>query len=165
MADLRARRIARERALLQRLAADNPHIFSALESSPDDELRFQMEACGTHRSVRIVFPRFFPSVPMDAYVAPPAVHPNIDPETGFVCLWTRTSALHTSLEAVRRLRLILAWRSFNLDADHVMQPAAAERARSGDFEKGELEEMTPPRDLLLEATRQAPRPRRRRLSD
>jgi hypothetical protein len=71
------------------------------------------------------FPRFFPSVPIEAYLRRPVFHPNVDPVNGFVCLWDRFSPGDTVVTAVRHLQRIVAWRMLNLWADHVMQPEAA----------------------------------------
>jgi hypothetical protein len=49
------------------------------------------------------------------------VHPNIDLETGFVCLWTRHGTRETVVEALRRLQEVIAWTSFNRDTEHLMQ--------------------------------------------
>jgi hypothetical protein len=72
------------------------------------------------------FPRFFPAVPIEAYLRRPVFHPNIDPVNGFVCLWDRFSAGDTVVTAMCHLQQMVAWRMFNLRADHVMQREAAE---------------------------------------
>jgi len=164
MADLRARRIEREREWLARLVQDNPETLSEL-ACDRDEFRLRLRIAERDHQARIVFPRFFPSVPLEAYLAEPIPHPNVDPNNGFVCLWTKLSVRHTAVEAVRRLRLILAWRIFNLEADHVMQLDQAERARRGDYQQIESAPLRLPEELLLEAAAQAPRPRRTRLTE
>src|ERR1017187_4128119 len=37
------------------------------------------------------FPRFFPTPPIEASLRTSVFHPNVHPETGFVCLWGRFS--------------------------------------------------------------------------
>ena len=72
------------------------------------------------------FPRFFPAVPIEAYLRRPVFHPNVDPVNGFVCLWDRFSPGDTVVAAVCHLQRIVAWQMLNLWADHVMQTEAAE---------------------------------------
>ncbi len=81
----------------------------------------------------IVFPRFFPSVPIEASLAVPVFHPNVHPVNGFVCLWNRFSSGDTVIEAVAQLQRVICWRVWNADGDHVMQPEAL--AWSGDPER------------------------------
>lgn len=78
----------------------------------------------TEHSVRIFFPRFYPAMPCEVYVAGSAFHPNAHPDTGFVCLWERHLALHTVSHNLAQLQAILSGRLFNRDERHVMQPEA-----------------------------------------
>jgi len=162
MADLRTRRLQGERALIERLVRDNPTQLSDLEWT-DEECRVSLQIGGDEHRVRLHFPRFFPSVPLEAYLDRPVAHPNIDPANGFVCLWTRLSVSHTVIEAVRRLRLILAWRMLNLDEDHVMQPDQAVIAQQAGYDPTPVSDLILPSEILLEAAALAPRPRRRRI--
>ena len=73
-----------------------------------------------HR-MHITFPRHYPAVPMEVYLARPIFHPNIHPQTGFVCLWQRHSLTHTVEHAVHKTAAILGWRLFATDPAHVMQ--------------------------------------------
>ncbi len=57
-------------------------------------------------------------------LADPLFHPNIHPENGFVCLWSRFSAADTIVEAVCQLQRILTWQLVNEQTDHLMQPDA-----------------------------------------
>jgi hypothetical protein len=77
----------------------------------------------SHR-VSVHFPRFFPSVPMEASLAEPVFHPNVHPENGFVCLWGRFLPADTIVEAVAQLQRILTWQLVNERPDHLMQPNA-----------------------------------------
>ena len=54
----------------------------------------------THR-LRIVFPRYYPSMPVEVYLDEPVFHPNVHPDTGFVCLWVK-HRIQTTLEHARR---------------------------------------------------------------
>jgi hypothetical protein len=83
-----------------------------------------LRLCEEHVAV-LRFPRFFPAAPIEAYLATPVFHPNVDPVNGFVCLWDRYSPGDTLLDAVRHLQQILSWKMLNLWADHIMQPDAA----------------------------------------
>lgn len=96
----------------------------------------------SHRAV-LRFPRFFPSVPIEASLLRPVFHPNVDPVNGFVCLWTRASSGDTVMEALRRLQQIIAWKLVNLEATHIMQLAAVEWASDPVHAAGLPLEFTP----------------------
>jgi len=134
------RRVDQEWKLLQRLAERNPGVVEVVgrRRLADGDI-FEVALHQTpgivgwrgtepvlERSHRVLlrFPRFFPAVPIEATVAPPVFHPNVDPMSGFVCLWTRTSAGDTVMEALRRLQRIVAWAAVNNAVEHVMQPEA-----------------------------------------
>ena len=134
-------RLAAEWDLLHRLAARNPHRLADLVS---DDLSFRLRllrtpglvaeqnASGRERvlsehDVRIVFPRFFPAMPLELYLGTPVRHPNIHPESGFVCLWERHRVSHTVEHAVHKLAAMLGWTLWNREAVHVMQPEALRR--------------------------------------
>ncbi|HLW86645.1 MAG TPA: hypothetical protein VKR60_15615 [Candidatus Sulfotelmatobacter sp.] len=70
------------------------------------------------------FPRFFPSVPIEASLAQAVFHPNVHPENGFVCLWDGFSPGDTVLEAAGQLQRVIGWQLVNERADHLMQPQA-----------------------------------------
>src|SRR5258708_5920860 len=136
---LAVRRLRQEWLLLQEIARLNPGVVEVLSRRRlADGETFEIalhQTCGitswtegrpvlarSHR-VTFRFPRFFPSTPIEAYLATPVLHPNVDPSDGFVCLWTRSSSGDTVMEAVRRLQQIIAWKLVNFEATHVMQPA------------------------------------------
>jgi hypothetical protein len=70
------------------------------------------------------FPRFFPTTPIEASLRTSVFHPNVHPETGFVCLWGRFSVGDTVIDAVERLRRVITWTLVNEQEHHVMQPDA-----------------------------------------
>jgi len=70
------------------------------------------------------FPRFFPALPIEGYVFPPVFHPNVDPETGFACLWARSSPGDTMVEALVRIQKVISWAGYNVQSRHVLQPKA-----------------------------------------
>ena len=138
---MRTRRIDNEWQAVTRLAECNPAVVCAVERTTREAREiFQLRLCqsagmslspGEKRiawdhALQLRFPRFYPAVPLEAYLDNPVFHPNVDPVSGFICLWDRTSSGDNSLEAVRRVQAILAWKMFNLEAVHVMQPEAAE---------------------------------------
>ncbi len=79
-------------------------------------------------AVRFTFPEYYPSVPVEAWLAEPALHPNIHPETGFVCLWDTRQEGTSLVEAVLQLQRVVTWHLYNFSADHLMQPDAGVRA-------------------------------------
>lgn len=74
--------------------------------------------------LRIDFPVHFPAVPMEMFLARPVVHPNVHPETGFVCLWNRHRVSNTVEHAMHKLVAMLAGQLHNAEPQHVMQPDA-----------------------------------------
>ena len=135
------RRVAQEWKLLLALAAENPELlqdcvredqldgtvfrFRLLQTQALVEEAGQLQILDQHE-VTLCFPRFFPSVPIEASLARPVFHPNVHPETGFVCLWSRFSSGDTVIEAVRQLQKVISWELHNEEPDHVMQPKALE---------------------------------------
>lgn len=80
----------------------------------------------TEHAVRIDFPVHFPAVPMEMFLETPVVHPNIHPETGFVCLWDRHRVSNTVEHAMHKLAAMLSGHLRNTAAHHVMQPEACD---------------------------------------
>jgi ubiquitin-protein ligase len=133
--ELRQRRIENEWELLQQMAQANPSLLSDVRRHHDDFLLKLSQTTAPVRvegiidlrsehAVRISFPRFFPTMPIEAYVTPPVFHPNVHPDTGFVCLWGRFSLHDTVVEALCQLQRVLTFTLFSESADHVMQPGA-----------------------------------------
>lgn len=130
------RRLYAEWALLQALAIANPTrlrnprwVDSTLAVTLCDTPALPLEAGPllTEHQVRINYPSFFPALPMELTLSVPVFHPNIHPETGFVCLWDRHRSTDTAEHALHKLVAILGWQLFNNNSVHVMQPAAARR--------------------------------------
>jgi ubiquitin-protein ligase len=139
MQTLHQRRVANELELLEQLAVRNPAILQLTGRAIDPDksrIDFQLLASpglisengilrvSAAHAGEIRLPRFFPAVPIEIYLTLPVFHPNIDPDNGFVCLWREFSSDHTCLEAVRRLRAILAWKMMNPNPLQVIQPEA-----------------------------------------
>jgi hypothetical protein len=139
------RRVEQEWKLLLSLAAENPEIlqdcvrqdqvdgtvfrFRFLQTQALVEEGDQLRIVEQH-NVTLRFPRFFPSVPIEASLAQPVFHPNVHPEIGFVCLWNRFSSGDTVIEAVRQLQKVISWELHNEEPDHMMQPRAVEWFRN-----------------------------------
>ena len=140
---LREDRIEREWRLLGRLAALNPKQLEVVErtASPSAEV-FHLRllespgvagisgAGGTltrfqHR-IRLEFTRFYPEVPVECYASDPLYHPNVRPETGFVCLWEEANPRDTAIQAIARAQAMAAYRMVNMHSAHVMNRAAAD---------------------------------------
>jgi ubiquitin-protein ligase len=132
---LRERRLKGEWEQLQALAAANPSIFAAVERAPDEfHVTFANSpawACQAGKIyvraehvLRYVFPRYYPTLPLDAYFMKPVFHANVDQENGFVCLWRQYRPGLTIVDAIHITRSIMAHRCVNQDPAHCMQPGA-----------------------------------------
>lgn len=137
---LRGDRVQREWQFLERLAQLNPDQLELLgrSASPsEDVFRFRLHrsagieaADGPQISIRdrhtmrLVFTRFYPDVPIECYIEERLFHPNVRPETGFVCLWEQGSVFDTAIQAVARAQATAAYRMVNTKSVHVMNRAA-----------------------------------------
>lgn len=133
------RRVEQEWRLLGALAEANPDVVgSGSRRASENGVAFDFDLFKTgalietldgvtlqetHR-VTVHFPRFFPSIPLEASLDRPVFHPNVNPETGFVCLWGRFSPGDTIVEAVAQLQRVISWELVNRETDHLMQPKA-----------------------------------------
>jgi hypothetical protein len=174
-AGVRARRLDNEWAFLARLVEHNPGVLEAVkrESQPDADLfqvilhRTSALSLARPRSILTTHPvvfryaEYYPSVPIEAFLATPLFHPNVHPETGFVCLWSRHSAGDTILEAVRQLQRVITWELKNNEAEHVMQPNALQEIPDVRLPLA-CEPVRMPVDLQLERTYGRPPGRERR---
>ena len=135
--DLRRQRIENEWSCLRRMAEANPGLIVPKERSADEFLVFLRETSAPverdgkieivdEHQVRFSFARFFPTIPLEAYLTRPVFHPNIHPATGFVCLWRNSSVADTVVEALIQLQRVLTCAVFTESSDHVMQPRALE---------------------------------------
>lgn len=149
--NLRQKRIENEWGLLQQMAEANSSLLKIRERREDEFLLTlhetpavllqsvqpgdagSIQLCSDH-AVRLAFSRFFPAVPIEAYLACPVFHPNVHPETGFVCLWGRFSLHDTVVEALCQLQRVLTFTLFSESADHVMQPEALRWAHNKENE-------------------------------
>jgi ubiquitin-protein ligase len=178
---VRARRLENEWELLARLAAHNPGLVEVLkrETQPDADLFHivlhrtsvlslgnppALNAAASHSAV-FRYPEYYPSVPIEAYLSTPVFHPNVHPETGFVCLWSRFSAGDTIIEALRQLQRVITWELSNSSADHLMQPDALRWVPDVDLPLA-CEAVRVPADLQLERSyARKPVSSRRRLTE
>ena len=133
----RARRIANEWAVLngiapaeRRVEGDADVFVTVIGDAP--ALVGDAEALEIVREHEVVFrfPRFFPAMPVEVFLARPVFHPNVHPRTGFVCLWKEDDPGNSVAEALVRLRLVISWRMFNESPVHVMQEEAVRWYRS-----------------------------------
>jgi len=164
---VRARRLDNEWAFLERLAAYNPGVLEALrrEARADADL-FHVAlhrtsalslanpsavAASDSHAVAFRYPEYYPSVPIEALLATPVFHPNVHPETGFVCLWNRFSPGDTILEAVRQLQRVITWELSNSSVEHLMQPEALHWTPDVKLPLA-YEPVSVPTELLLERT-------------
>jgi hypothetical protein len=138
---LRTDRIAREWKLLERLALTNVDHLEILDrrASPGEEtFRVRLHnSPGVERTdgsrvvtrdqhtIRLGFTRFYPDVPVECYVEEPLFHPNVRPETGFVCLWQEANPRDSAIQAIARAQAMAAYRMVNLGEVHRMNRDAA----------------------------------------
>ena len=131
------RRLRAEWGLLGRLAELNPGRLGEVRA---EDLTVRLTLRGTpglvlsrgekdamplivhEHALRIDFPEYFPAAPMEVYLGRPAAHPNVHPDTGFVCVWDKHRVSNTVEHAVHKTVAILGWRLRNAEAIHVMQP-------------------------------------------
>ena len=163
------RRLRNEWQLLQQLIARNPgRFYEASMMDADLTLRLHGPAAWCAQpnghpcpisihALRISFPVHFPAVPMELFLETPVRHPNIHPETGFVCVWDRHRVSNTVEHALHRLVAMLAGQLQNTSAPHLMQPDAVSLPAAGDARP--LLGVEHAYDWLPEDTR----PRKRRL--
>lgn len=183
MSTVYERRVEQEWGLLQELTKTNPTIIGPAEkNATENGVAFDFELHNTealikslegfqvrtNHKVSLHFPKFFPSMPIEASLRPPVFHPNIHPDTGFVCLWGKFSSGDTVIEAVAQLQRIVSWQLLNRESEHIMQPESLEwlddLARSVSLPL-RFQPITVPRALLLQKTyRHPPENLRRRLS-
>ena len=129
------RRLQAEWELLQTLAQLNPERLTGI-SAEDRIFRFTLHqtptrlAHSTHDNpvtvhhLRVLYPSYFPAVPLEVYVDDAFWHPNVHPETGFVCVWEGHRVDNTVEHALHKVVAMMAGRLYNRQAIHVMQPEA-----------------------------------------
>jgi ubiquitin-protein ligase len=128
-------RMNTEWQLLESLADANRSIFTQM-TRLDDEFRFIMQEspawvgkksdcrAETKHALRYVYPRYYPSLPLEGYFVRPILHINVDPLTGFVCLWKNYRPAQTIVDAILITRAIMAGKAANWDPAHRMQQDA-----------------------------------------
>jgi hypothetical protein len=138
---LRADRVEKEWTLLNRLAIINPGQVEIIDRRPsglEDQFFVRLhaspgiaEAVGEQirtrdvHTLRLCFTRFYPEVPIDCYIEEPLFHPNVKPETGFVCLWEQANPRDTIIQALARTQAMAAFRMVNTGGAHLMNRQAA----------------------------------------
>jgi ubiquitin-protein ligase len=129
---IRNRRIDVEWELLEDLVEANPSVFAsivhvrdefhiAMRESPAWVSRESERQVETEHSLRYVFPRYYPSLPLEGYFVRPVLHVNVDPVTGFVCLWKNYRPGQTIVDAILITRAVMACKAANWDTTHRMQ--------------------------------------------
>jgi ubiquitin-protein ligase len=151
--NLRNRRIEMEWQLLEALADANRATFAAITQS-EDEFRVDMRESPawvsggrerrveTAHALRFAYPRYYPSLPLEGYFIRPIFHINVDPATGFVCLWRDYRPAQTIVDAILITRTIMAGKVANRDLAHIMQPDAV--LINGESDKFSMPSLTLP---------------------
>jgi hypothetical protein len=130
--DTRNRRMNAEWQLLQALVDANQLTFASIvrlqdefkvvmRESPawvgnEDEQRIE-----TEHALRYVYPRYYPSLPLEGYFVRPVLHVNVDPLTGFVCLWKNYQPAQTIVDAILVTRAVMACKAANWEPSHRVQ--------------------------------------------
>jgi len=105
--DLRSQRMENEWAIFCQMADANPECIIAKERLRDEFLLVlegtTAPVCQDHEIVlapehelRFSFARFFPSVPIEAYLTRAVFHPNVHPTSGFVLVEPLLQSRHHS---------------------------------------------------------------------
>jgi ubiquitin-protein ligase len=133
---MRERRIDNEWLLLEALTQANPSRLRLARDpdafaveianlpallAPPPDLEHPAAHIERIHSLRVIFPRYYPSMPVEVYLDNPVFHPNVHPDTGFVCLWTRHRITTTLEHTLAQLQRVLSWALLNPDPKHVMQ--------------------------------------------
>lgn len=131
--NMRNRRMDAEWQLLQALADANKTVFATINRL-ENEFRLVMRESPARvesgREVRVeaehalryVYPRYYPALPLEGYFVRPVLHINVDPVTGFVCLWQDYRPAQTIVDAILITRAVMACEVANWDLAHRMQP-------------------------------------------
>lgn len=138
---LRADRIEKEWSLLGRFAKINSsqleivqHCVSPAEdvflvrlhNSPGIEsVKGEQILTRDAHSIRLSYPRFYPEIPIECYIDDALFHPNVKPETGFMCLWEQANPRDTVIQAIARVQAMAAYRMVNTGEAHLMNREAA----------------------------------------
>jgi hypothetical protein len=129
---VRNRRMDAEWKLLEALVNANRSVFVSIVRLPD-EFRIAMRESPawvsresgrqveTEHCLRYVYPRYYPSLPLEGYFVRPILHVNVNPVTGFVCLWRSYRPGQMIVDAILITRAIMACKAANWDAVHRMQ--------------------------------------------
>ena len=137
------RRLQAEWELLQRLAQLNPNRLTdisaedrlfrlTLRETPARLARSSNDSPATVHRLHVIYPTYFPAVPLEIYVDDAFWHPNVHPETGFVCIWERHRVDNTVEHALHKVVAMMDGRLYNRDALHVMQPEALDQIEQWD---------------------------------
>jgi len=130
--NLRARRMDAEWKILELLAAANARVLRRIAHGEND-FRVELEESPAwmgadeqrwierKHTVRFVFPRYYPALPLEGYLERPVLHPNVDARNGFVCLWRDYRSAWMIVDAVVILRAVLCWGTVNEAPEHRMQ--------------------------------------------
>jgi ubiquitin-protein ligase len=126
--NIRDHRMNTEWQLLEALADANRATVAAITRS-QNEFHIVMRASPawigdgieTEHTLRYVYPRYYPSLPLECYFSRAISHINVDPMTGFVCLWQDYRPAQTIIDAILITRAIMACKVANWDPVHRMQ--------------------------------------------
>src|SRR5579859_1142726 len=127
--DTRNRRMDAEWQLLQALVDANRFAFASvvrfqgefrivMRESPAWVGKQHERRIETEHALRYVYPRYYPSLPLEGYFVRPVLHVNVDPLTGFVCLWKNYQPAQTIVDAILITRAVMACKAANWEPAH-----------------------------------------------
>jgi Ubiquitin-conjugating enzyme len=130
--NLRDRRMDEEWQMLEAIAHVNRPTFVAITRARDEFHIIMRDSPAwvnvrgrqrveTEHALRYVYPRYYPSLPLEGYFVRSILHVNVDPKTGFVCLWKDYRPAQTIVDAILVTRAIMSGKAANFDAAHRMQ--------------------------------------------
>ena len=132
--NLRNRRMETEWQFLEALTDANRSTLASIARFQDEFYIIMRESSAwvgngsqrhieTEHTLRYVYPRYYPTLPLEGYFVRPVLHINVDPMTGFICLWKDYRPAQTIVDAILITRAMMAWKTANWDPAHRMQQA------------------------------------------
>lgn len=140
---LRDRRLEQEIRIFQELAAANADRMRVRSIGTDGDaylVSFRLSGCeflsldrrvGDGMDMEIRFTRYYPLVPPEVSFIPAIFHPNVSPESGFVCLFEDYRMEYGVVEYLQIAQQVATWQIWNGDPQQVLSPEAVAWLEAG----------------------------------